>query len=145
MAGSKGNKFQENLINYVLGNNSFTPPETFYIALFSETFNKDLDPINSNLLLNTVELYASSYSRVSYVNDSSGWYGSNGTRSNARLIQFPEAEETWGVVRAWALMDVSTGGTGDNIFYWGNLTTPNVVDAGDILELDIGDLTITES
>lgn len=146
MAGSKGRTFQEKLINYILGGNIDSPLfdgtviPNVYMALFTATM------ADGSGLANEVSAAGGSlYTRVSYDNTGAlAWDGSNGTRSNATEIVFPTAGANWGTIYSFAIMDVSSGGNETNIMYYGNLTTPKVIDDGDTAKFEVGDLVINE-
>jgi hypothetical protein len=144
MPGFKGNTFQSDLIKYVLGNVSYTPPASFFVALFTQEFDKEEDPVDDTLSL-SFEVSGTGYSRIEYPNDATSWTGDDGTRSNVEEITFPQAGALWGTIRSWALMDTSVGGDGSNIIYFGNLTTPKLVDDQDIVKFNAGGIQISEN
>ncbi len=139
---NKSTALQEKIINYVLGNESFTPPTNFYIALFSVSFTTDPVLADLNNEISTVD---TGYSRVIYPNNTSYWAGSNGVRRNVEEISFPQALNYWGFVKSWMLLDTSTGGNASNFYYWGNLPGEGkLIDYSDVLTFDVNRLVISE-
>ncbi len=135
MPGAKSNSFKENLIDYVLGGVSFTPPASYWLALFTA---------NDGPETGEDEVDGSGYVRMEIENTTDSWDGSNGSRSNVEVIEFPEATGDWGTVRAWALMDSSTGGDETDVFYYGTFDTAKTVQANDTVRIPVSVLTITE-
>lgn len=65
---------------------------------------------------------------------------SDGVMLNSAAIEFPVATEAWGTAVAWGLYDAETGG---NLIWYGDITTPKELLAGDIYRINTGNMTLT--
>ena len=65
---------------------------------------------------------------------------SSGRMSNSAAIEFPTASASWGTAVAWGLFDASSGG---NLVWYGSITTPKELLAGDIYRVNAKNLTLT--
>ena len=65
---------------------------------------------------------------------------SSGSMSNSAAIEFPTATSSWGSAVAWGLFDASSGG---NLVWYGSITTPKELLAGDIYRVNAKNLTLS--
>lgn len=65
---------------------------------------------------------------------------SGGSISNSAPIEFPTATDSWGTAVAWGLFDNVSAG---NMVWYGNITTPKELLAGDIYRVNANNLTLT--
>lgn len=65
---------------------------------------------------------------------------SKGSISNSAPIEFPTATGSWGTAVAWGLFDAASSG---NMIWYGNITTPKELLAGDIYRVNAKNLTLT--
>ncbi len=65
---------------------------------------------------------------------------SGGSMTNSAAIEFPTATSSWGTAVAWGLFDAAASG---NLVWYGDITTPRELLAGDIYRVDAGNLTLT--
>lgn len=65
---------------------------------------------------------------------------SGGVMKSSAAIEFPTAAESWGTAAAWGLFDAPSGG---NLVWYGSITTPKELLAGDIYRISSGNLTLT--
>lgn len=65
---------------------------------------------------------------------------SSGTMTNSAAIEFPTATANWGTAVAWGLFDAETGG---ELVWFGEITTPKELLAGDIYRVNTGNMTLT--
>ena len=65
---------------------------------------------------------------------------SAGVMLNSAAIEFPVATEAWGTAVAWGLYDAETGG---NLVWYGDITTPKELLAGDIYRINTGNMKLT--
>jgi len=130
---SKSNLLENELLDHVLGNSSYSPPATVYVALFTTS------PSDSS---GGVEVSGGGYARVAVTNNLTNWPAAvSGSKSNGTVISFPTATAAWGTIVAFALMTAPTGG---DILYWGAVN-PNVsVPSGADASFAVGALVITE-
>jgi hypothetical protein len=131
--GSKSNYLENAILNHVLGGQTYTPPATVYVALFTAA------PGEAG---GGTEVSGGGYSRVAVANNTTNWpTTSNGQKSNANAITFPQATANWGTIVAWGLFDAATGG---NLLYYGDVSPSRAVNAGDTAQFAAGALTFTE-
>jgi len=122
---------ENKIIDWLLRGQSFTPPSTVYVALFTAA------PTDAG---GGTEVSGGSYARVGVACTLSNWAGtqgagtttastgSSGTTSNNVAITFPAPTANWGTVTAFGLFDAPTGG---NLLIYGNLNTPKTINNGD--------------
>ena len=108
--------------------NAFTGTGTFYLALFTADPGETGDTTN--------EVSGGDYARQAVTWDTPD----SGSVVNAAAVEFPVATNSWGTVSHWALMDASTGG---NAWWYGSITTPKAITAGDIYRVPVGSLTLS--
>ena len=65
---------------------------------------------------------------------------SSGTMKNSAAIEFPTATASWGTAVAWGLYDALSGG---NLMWYGDISTPKELLAGDIYRINSGNLTLS--
>jgi len=116
-----------------------TGPANLYIALCTAT------PTDASTGATITEVAnAGNYARVGVVSSmtASGWAGTQaaasttassgtgGTTSNNGAITFGAPSANWGVVTHFAILDSTTWGAG-NMLFWGQLTASKTVNNGD--------------
>ena len=130
---SEFSTFLENkIIDHLLRNQSYTPPTTVYVALFTADNGLEGGTI-------TGEVSGGSYARY----DSSGKWAApaaGAVQTNAECA-FTQASADWGTVVAFAIFDAVSGG---NMLYWGDLTASKTVNNGDTFKFPSGDIDLTE-
>jgi len=120
--------YEENaIIDHMLRGQSFTPPTTVYLGLFTVTPGED----NSG-----VEVSGGAYARQALTLDAA----SGGATANTSAITFPTATADWGTVAYFGIYDALTGG---NLLMYGALTTSKTIGSGDTFKVNAGDLDIT--
>lgn len=129
MPGSKSDYLEEAMLKHVLGGPDYQRPGTVYVALYT------VDPTDAG---GGTEVSGGGYARASISNTAAAWSPAG---KNANAISFPTATEDWGEVVAFGLLDAATGG---NLLYWGELTTPRMVSAGQSKQFGVGALAVTE-
>ncbi len=128
---AKSQTLDNNVLNAVLRNATYTGPATVYVALFTAAPT----PTTSG-----TEVVDSNYARVAATFGAASGAASSNTGSLAFFGA--GAAGSPGTIVAVAIMDASTSG---NVLYFGNLATSKTVNTGDTLSFAIGALTITES
>ena len=125
------NYLENNIIDYVLRGQTFTPPSTLYVGLFTSA------PSDTG---GGTEVSGGSYARVSLASSMINWAGTqgagtttastgtSGTTSNNTVIAFPAPTANWGTITYVGLFDASTGG---NLIIYGALATSKTVNNGD--------------
>jgi hypothetical protein len=144
---AKSNYCQDKLIDFLFRGLPWTPPATWYVALFTAT---------PDAAGGGTEVTGGSYARASLASSTADWAatnaagstaspstGTSGATSNNVAISFPTPTGSWGTVTSWGLFDASTGG---NLYYFGNLTSPVTIGPGVTpVEFNDAQLSISES
>lgn len=136
------NWLENKIIDWLLRGQSYTPPTTVYIALFSSSPS---DPTGGT------EVSGNNYARASVASNMTNWAGtsapgntfassgSDGTTSNNAAIGFNTPSGSWGVVSYFGLYDQASGG---NLLFWGALNGSKTVFSGDAVSVGVGLLQI---
>lgn len=142
MAG-KFSVYTANLIlNKVLKAVDFTPPASYWVALFTAA---DDTALRANTVASAAEVVNTyGYTRQQIragtsINFTTSTVGASDTDSQ---ILWSAATGSWGTVTYIALMDSVTIGAG-NVILYGSLVTPKPVDNGDIVRVNTGLFDIT--
>ena len=130
---------EQNLLNHILNEVSFSVPTSTHVALFTVT------PSDSG---GGTEVTGGAYARK-YVapNASAATTKWNSAASdppgfvvdNAAEIAFPQATANWGNVVAFGIFTHPTTG---NLLYWGPLAATKTVNANDTFKFAAGDLNL---
>ena len=124
---SWANYYEEKIIGHMLCGESFTPPSTFYAALFTA---------NPGEAGGGTEATGGDYARQSCTFTRSG-----SVASNAALIEFPTSTADRSAITAVGFFDASTSG---NMIAYKVLSTSKTYNTGQKLQIAIGSLTVTE-
>lgn len=131
--GSFSDFLEDELLDHVFGNASYTAPASTYIALSTA------DPLDTGAGL--TEPVGNGYARVNFTNNATNWpAASGGAKSNGTAITFATATGSWGTVTHVAIMDASSGG---NMLAHDDLTTSKAITTDDTASFPVGDLDIT--
>ena len=120
---------ENKIIDHMLRNQSFTPPTTVYVALFTADNGLESGTI-------TGEVSGGAYARQAVTLSAA----SDGESSNSADIEFPTATADWGTITHVALMDAASGG---NVLMHSALDASKTVNNGDTFKINSGDLDIT--
>lgn len=130
----KGNSFSNKILDLLLSAQTFSPPATLYIALYTVT------PTAAG---GGTEVSGGSYARVALTANLTNFPAAAGqSKTNGVAIDFGTASANWGSIVAATAMDASSGG---NIVYWGPLATARQVNSGDPFKINAGNAIFTES
>ena len=149
MAGSKSNYLENLVINTVIGKStdlSATVPSTMFIALLNTTANDSWAPTDTGEVPLTLTPSSRAYTRYKFTNStSSNWTkGTTGLVQNKATFTFTTNASTgWGTIQSFVIVDTSSTGSG-NSYYWGDLTSPVTVSAGNVVRFSTGALRIGE-
>lgn len=121
------NYLENALINATLRNTTYTSPAAVYVALFTT------DPTDAGT---GTEVTGGSYARQAATFTSP----SNGSSTLAADVTFPTATGNWGTVTHFGIYDASTTG---NLLYHGALNNSKNIQTGDILRIQVNNLTVT--
>ena len=120
--------FLENkIIDHMLRNQSYTPPATIYVALYTD------DPTDADT---GTEVSGGSYARQPVTLTAA----SGGASSNSADITFPTATANWGTITHIGLRDALTGG---NLLMHSPLDASKTVNNGDTFKINAGELDVT--
>lgn len=123
---------ENKMVDFLFRGQTFTPPATLYIALFT-TADNDAGTAR-------VEVSGGSYARAAVTSSLANWAGTQGaattaastgntgTTSNNNAIPFPAPTANWGSIVGIGIFDAATAG---NELWYGTLTTPKTVNSGD--------------
>jgi hypothetical protein len=122
---------ENKIIDWLLRGQSFTPPATVYVALFTAA------PSDAG---GGTEVSGGSYARVAVIASLANWAGTQsagsttassgttGTTSNNSSITFPAPTANWGVVTHFGIFDAASSG---NLLIWSALGTAKTINNGD--------------
>lgn len=125
------NYLENKLIDWFLRNQTFTPPATVYVALFTAA------PSDSG---GGTEVSGGSYARVAVSSSLANWAGTQsagsttastgtgGQTSNNNAITFPTPSANWGSVTHFGIFDASTSG---NLLFHAALDNAKTINNGD--------------
>jgi len=117
-----------------------TAPATVYLALFvsGDSAGGTADNLEAGTLTDEVSTSGTAYARQAVT------FGtiSDGSVSSNANVTFPTATANFGTITHVAVMDGSTAGAGNVIFY-GDLTSSKTIETGDTFQITSGNLTIT--
>ncbi|HEY8415801.1 MAG TPA: hypothetical protein VIK99_08520 [Thermaerobacter sp.] len=121
--------FGNAVLNHMLRGQSFTPPSTVWVGLFTQ--------------MPTADGGGQEVSGGGYVRQPATFApAANREISNDTDLQFPTATADWGTVVGFGLFDAETGG---NLLVFASLSTPKNVLTGDQPYFPTGELTVTIS
>ncbi len=121
--------FENQVIDHMLRNQSFTPPTTVYLALFTAATGLETNSPSA-------EVSGGSYAREAIaLNAASG-----GASSNDGTVTFTQATGNWGTLTHVALMDAETEG---NVLLWGALSASKTINSGDRFEISDEELDLS--
>lgn len=131
---AKSDYLENKCIDAMLRGQAFPTISNVYIALLT-TNDNDADgskvevPINGSTNYARAPVACSLTNWKSTQNDNLASTGSSGQTSNSNTITFNAPGTTgWGSITGFAVYDAPTGG---NLLFYGPLTTPKTVNAGD--------------
>lgn len=134
---------ENQLADFLLRGQSFTPSSNTYIALFTDA-TTDAG--------GGTEVSAGGYARVEVVSNTTNWKGTDGATggassgtdgqvNNAVEFTFNPPSANWGTITNYALFDLPTGG---NMLIHGTLTQSKTVNNGDAApKFAVNDLRLT--
>lgn len=138
------NYLENNLIDFLLRNQAFTPPSTVYVALFTSA------PSDAG---GGTEVSGGNYARVPVTSSLANWAGTQssgstaastgtgGQTSNNAKITFPAPSSNWGTVTSIGLFSAATSG---NLLFHGSLDAPKTINNEDAApEFAVGELKLT--
>lgn len=128
---SMTDSFENELLDFLLRGQPYTPPATWYIGLLTAA------PSDSTA---GTEVAGGSYARVAVASSLANWAGTqgagttvassgaSGTTSNNGIITFPAPTANWGLVTHFGFYSASTG---TNLKLYAALTASKTINSGD--------------
>jgi hypothetical protein len=137
---SASNYLENKILDHVLGEGArnFTSPATLYLALFKNTSGNAAANLEAGILTDEISDSGTAYGRQG-VDFSTA---SGGVAATAATVTWSTATDDWGTVTHVAVMDGSTVGSG-NVLFWGELTTSKLIENGDTFQITSNNLTVT--
>jgi hypothetical protein len=130
------NYLETQLIQHIFRSGSYSKPSTLAIALSTAILDDTATGSNMSEISESL-----GYSRQPIPPSDINWQQTEGTVSNNQIIDFGTASESWGSIKSIAIVDDTTYGTG-NILFWGLLSPARIVNTGSTFAIDIGRLGI---
>lgn len=118
-----------NVLNAALRGIAFTPPALIYVALYT---------VIPGVSGGGTEVAGGSYARPTVTFSAPA----NGQVVSTADVLFPVATALWGTISAFAFLDAPSGG---NMLYFGNLSSPRLVDVEDQVRFPGGQLICQET
>lgn len=132
------NYLEDKVLDHVLRNTAYTQPSGLYLALFNNTSGNAATNLEAGTLTDEVTTSGSAYTRKAVTFAAA----SSGTAASSATVTFDAATASWGSITHIAIMDGSTVGS-DNVLFWGAVTTPKTIDTGDTFQVTSGNLTVS--
>ena len=133
MAGGLGNHFGQQILDLLLGDQSFTPPGTWYAALMTA------NPTDAG---GGTEVSGGSYARIAVTNNTANFpsASSSAVMNTGTTMDWGVATANWGTIVGIAFYDAASGG---NLGPWGPLSVNKTVNNGDGFKVVAGNGTFT--
>lgn len=116
------------LFDHVLRGETYTPPSAIYVALYTS------NPGDGDT---GTEVSGGGYQRITATFSAA----SGRKTSNSAAVEFPEATGSWGTITHIGLRTASSGG---NLLYYGELTSPVTIGAGQQLIFKQGNIELQQ-
>lgn len=130
---------EDKLLDHVLRNTAYTSPTTVYVGLF--TSDPSVGNTDEELEAGTIDNEVSGFDYTRKAATFSA--ASGGSITTSGNITFDPANGgDWGTITHVAIMDASTAGTG-NVLFYGQLATEKLIQDGDTFQITAGNLTVT--
>lgn len=134
---SAASDYMENkVLDHVLMNTAYTQPTALYLGLFTNASGSADANLEQGVLSDEVATGGTAYGRESINFDAA----SGGSAQNGTTVTFPAATANWGTVTHVAVLDAASGG---NVLFYGAVTTPKTIEAGDTFQVTAGNFTIS--
>ena len=119
------NYLANEILDDVFSGNAYSPPGTFYLALYTSA------PSASG---GGTELSGNGYTRKTVAFTTTAQQS-----TNSGAVEFPTATGSWGTIVAVGVFDASTSG---NLLCYASLSSSKTITTGDVLRVPAGDLDI---
>ena len=132
--GAASNYLENKLLDHVLTSTAYTQPSR-YLALFTS------DPGEGGSFSGEVSTSGTAYARKAVTFEAAGTSVTGTSRNNA-TVTFDTATANWGTITHVAVVDGSTAGAG-NVLFYGAVTTSKTIETGDTFQISSGNLSIS--
>jgi hypothetical protein len=133
---------ENKIIDWLLRGQSFTPPATTYVALYTAACSDSgggTEASGGNYARQSVASSLANWAGTQSAGSTTASSGTGGQTSNNNAISWGTV--TWsGTVTHWGLLDASSGG---NLLFCSALTASQTVASGNTVQFAAGALTIT--
>ncbi len=137
MAGSKSDYLENQILDVVLGDGTFTRPVTTYLGLWTSALSDASTGVTAG------EVAAGDYARLPVTNNATNWPdAASGAKSNGVAFEWAAALASWGTITHAGIFDAVTAG---NCLYHWDLPVSKVVAADDIFRFPVGSIDLTEA
>lgn len=136
MASGMSTYWADQVLDKILRGEDFTAPSTLYCAAFNNSGSAA--NLRNNII--TDEVTGTNYARVEVRGTSGITFSSSsgGTSVQSGDIAFPSAGGSWGTIYTVALLD-----TFNNVYIYGELTTPQSINVPDVLRIPASQFIVT--
>ena len=133
------NYLEEKVLNHLLKGTTYAPPSTLHVGLFKGAAGSNLE---ANIKTN--EVSGGSYARMPVTWGTGGFVGAGYNIANSADIVWPTATADWGVINFVAVLDSSTVG-GGNVLFYSALPTGKTVATGKMVKIILNNLIVSVS
>lgn len=128
------------VLDHTLATAAYTAPSAVYLALFTSdpSVGSTAENLEAGTLTNEVDSSGTAYTRKAVTFAAA----SGGSATTDATVTFDTATADWSTITHLAIMDGSTVGAG-NVLYYGELDTHKLIQAGDTFQVTTGNLTVT--
>lgn len=131
---SASNDLETKILDHVLGNTTYSPAASLWLALFTGSPASNLE---ANNISNEVSTVGTDYAREQITFNAA----SGNTASNASAFSYNSATANYGTVTYVAVMDAQTSG---NVVFYGEVSGGGkVVNTGDTFQVSAGSIQVT--
>tara|TARA_B100000902_G_scaffold253356_1_gene239861 strand:- start:1242 stop:1622 length:381 start_codon:yes stop_codon:yes gene_type:complete len=113
------------ILDDVFSGNAYSPPGTFYLALYTSA---------PSAAGGGTEISGNGYTRKTVAFTTTAQQS-----TNSGAVEFPTATGSWGTIVAVGVFDASTSG---NLLCYASLSSSKTITTGDVLRVPSGDLDI---
>ena len=119
------NYLANEILDDVFSGNAYSPPGTFYLALYTSA---------PSAAGGGTEISGNGYTRKTVAFTTTAQQS-----TNSGAVEFPTATGSWGTIVAVGVFDASTSG---NLLCYASLSSSKTITTGDVLRVPAGDLDI---
>ena len=119
------NYLANEILDDVFSGNAYSPPGTFYLALYTSA---------PSAAGGGTEISGNGYTRKTVAFTTTAQQS-----TNSGAVEFPTATGSWGTIVAVGVFDASTSG---NLLCYASLSSSKTITTGDVLRVPTGDLDI---